>query len=60
MDWVRRVSKQALCAGQKVSIEKQHGLGGACGVGGTSTITTVPIGVSELGNATYAGSALEN
>eukprot|EP00975_Prorocentrum_lima_P003722 812263-Prorocentrum_lima.AAC.1 len=36
--WVRRVSKQALRAGQKVSIDEQQGLGGVCEVGGTNVI----------------------
>eukprot|EP00975_Prorocentrum_lima_P053297 11176505-Prorocentrum_lima.AAC.1 len=47
----------------QVSIEKQQGRGSVCGVGGTTIIkhmATVPIGVLDLGNATYYGSMLEN
>eukprot|EP00975_Prorocentrum_lima_P009679 2062792-Prorocentrum_lima.AAC.1 len=45
------------------SIEKHQGLGSVCGGGGTNIIkhkATVPIGVSEPGNATYGGSMLES
>eukprot|EP00975_Prorocentrum_lima_P029068 6105143-Prorocentrum_lima.AAC.1 len=43
--------------------QRQHGLGSACGVGGTNSIrhkAPVPICVSEVGSATYSGSMLEN
>eukprot|EP00975_Prorocentrum_lima_P032546 6835296-Prorocentrum_lima.AAC.1 len=61
--WLRRVSKQALRAGHKVSIDEHQGLGSVCGVGGTNVIkrkATVPIGVAELGSLKYSGSMLEN